>query len=133
MEDMIAKLQEVLSSDEGKQKLANIASMMTSQDGGLDLSAVSSMLGKSEPSPTQEDGGIDLNAMLKIGKMLSSVSNREDINTNLIRAIKPHLKGHRREKADEVIKIMKLMSLVPLLSEAGIFELGGGENRKLLK
>ena len=133
MEDMIAKLQEVLSSDEGKQKLANIASMISSQDGGVDLSALSSMLGKNTAAPSQDEGGFDIGAMLKIGNMLSKVSNREDINTNLIRAIKPHLKGRRQEKADEVIKIMKLMSLWPMLSEAGIFELGGGENRKLLK
>ncbi len=133
MEDMIAKLQEVLSSDEGKQKLANIASMISSQDGGFDLSAVSSILGKNVQPPTQEDSGIDVGAMLKIGQLLSKATSNEDKNTNLIRAIKPHLKEHRQQKADEVIKIMKLVSLVPMLNEAGIFELGGGENRKLLK
>ena len=133
MEDMIAKLQEVLSSDEGKQKLANIASMISSQDGGLDLSAVSSMLGKNVQPPSKEDSGIDVATMLKIGQVLSKATGIEDKNTNLIRAIKPHLKGSRQEKADEVIRIMKLVSLVPQLREAGIFELGGGEDRKLLK
>ena len=66
-----------MSSNEGKQKLEALTSMLSvqnSENEGISL-------------PSKSDEGIDLGAMLKIGQLLSKATNSEDINTNLIKAI----------------------------------------------
>lgn len=54
----------------------------------------------------------------EIGKLFSL----EDERTLLIKALKPMLSEDKQKKADEAIKILRLMQIVPLLRDSGLFK-----------
>ena len=107
---------------------------MVRESGGFDLSQLSGLLGggespkKEEQKPTAMDfGGLDMNMIMKLQQMMGKF-NSHDKNTDLIMALKPHLKPERQSKADDAIKIMRLRSpFLPLLTDSGLFGKLGGE------
>ncbi len=190
MEDLMEKLQSILSTKEGQAQLNNIASMLNmngngnsnsnttqeqtqsnqsnppSQTGGFDLSSIANMLSgmnnsgntnntnnstQSQPS-TNEGGGadlsglasmlsglgnssntnqtqanpdssipnIDINMIMKLQQVFSSM-NVNDKNSQLLKALKPHFSDTRQKKVDQAISMMRLMSMLPMLKESGIF------------
>lgn len=62
----------------------------------------------------------------QIGKIMSVMSklktNRDDERSRLLLALKPHLSPPRREKVDTAVKLLKLIDLLPLLKDSGIFD-----------
>ena len=103
-EDLLAKLFEQLLDSEEKSN-SNAKNSEIDSDGG------------------SEDifGGIDIEAVMKLGEMLSSM-NKPDKNTQLLLALKPHLRPENRSKVDSALKLMKIMSILPLLKESGVLE-----------
>lgn len=81
-----------------------------------------------EEAPCEEEksddifGGIDLEAILKLGEVFSAMQ-KNDKNTQLLLALKPHLRAENQEKVDGAMKMMKIMNILPLLKDSGI--LGG--------
>ncbi|MGI5896209.1 MAG: hypothetical protein ACOX6U_04555 [Oscillospiraceae bacterium] len=167
MDDLMAKLQDVLSSSEGQDNLKNLAGMLGGQDQKLDLGAIGSLLGQSASPPPKEEpkpagldlsglnlgalsallgqstqnqpkqeepqsggfdlGGLDIGALMKMGQVMQSMK-KDDKNTALVRAIKPHLKPERQHRADEALRLMQLVSMLPALKESGILgNLFGGD------
>lgn len=200
MEDLMAKLQSILSTQEGQAQLNNIASMLSSnggeqatstntttntqasQDsntggglgglgglGGFDMSMLAGLMGGGAtpvPTPppnnpitppnsanagdsgsfdfskiaqmlsgmgggaslpnaptTQEQSdmpNIDINMILKLQQVFSSM-NVNDKNAQLLKALKPHFSEKRSKKVDQAISMMRLMSMLPMLKESGIF------------
>ncbi len=51
---------------------------------------------------------------------LLSALNTHDEREDFITALKPLLSEERRKKADEAVKLIKLMSIIPILREKGI-------------
>lgn len=99
---------------------------------GPDLSALAGLLGNQQNSSSSENdssensegfGGLDMNMLMKIQKLLSSTP-KNDKNTALLRALKPHLRKERQKRADDAIRMMQLISMLPLLKDSGLF--GGG-------
>ena len=149
MDDLMAKLQEILSSSEGQENLRQLAGMLgqnNSQNGQLDLSAISSLLGQSGGNgegrrgdpPEKADGqrssgtesgglnldgldlgGIDIASLIRVQNILKNIKH-DDKNTALIRALRPHLKEERQHRVDEALKLMQLISVLPALRESGL-------------
>ena len=73
----------------------------------------------------QQDGlpdlGIDINMMLKLQQVMAAFHNEDD-NTRFLQALRPLMREDRRHKVDEVLRMMKLFSLLPLLKESGILD-----------
>lgn len=46
----------------------------------------------------------------------------EDDRTRLINALKPYLSEKRQEKAENAIKVLKLLEILPLLKDSGLFK-----------
>lgn len=166
MDDLMAKLQEILSTDEGQENLKQIAGMLGGQDnqpdlgaigsllnqnsgtpsaqnqqnssGGFDLSALSALLGQAgNPQQGQAPpenagggldlGGLDIGTLMKLQSVMGSMK-RDDKNTQLIRALRPHLKEERQHRVDEAIRLMQLISMLPALRESGLLgQLFGGD------
>lgn len=61
----------------------------------------------------------DLNRLSAILPILQAF-NSHDQRLDFINALKPLLSEERRKKADEAVKLVKLMSVLPLLRERGI-------------
>ena len=101
----MADLQELLSSisDEDMAKLKNVAE---------------SLMGGATPKQTEKKSVPSLPFDEKMmGKLMSVMGqmNKEDSRTRLILDLKPLLKDERKQKADEAIKFLQLMEVLPLL------------------
>lgn len=131
MDDLMETLKNFLNTEEGQQKLNDVASMLNKENGKNDLGMLSSLLGNSgtEKKETADSGGLDLGGldlnMLMKAKELMGNFRGEDKNTALIKALKPHLKPERQKKADEAIRLMKLVEMLPLIQKSGLF---GGDS-----
>ena len=67
-------------------------------------------------------GGIDIETLMRLQGILSHTKTDEK-NSELLLALRPHLQDKNKQKVDQAVKILKLLSLLPLLRESGI--LGG--------
>ena len=130
MDDIMNKIQDILGSEEGMQQLKSMAqSLGIDIDEQLgDLSGVgdskddgkaSGQEGK-KPPPDMNFSEIDVDMLLKMQKLLSSFG-KEDDNTRLLLALKPHFSDERKVKVDKAIKMLQLISLMPILKEGGLF------------
>ena len=99
-EDLLAKLlEELLSASEKK-------------DDGHEKET-------KEASDDNPFGGIDIEAILKLSELFSEM-NKDDKSSQLLSALKPHLRKENQTKVDSAMKLMKLMSLLPYLQESGL-------------
>ena len=72
-------------------------------------------------------GDIDLGAILPLisaigGSSETSPEGGGGDTAALIHALKPHLSDERKAKADQVVKILKLIDLMPAVKESGILD-----------
>ena len=68
--------------------------------------------------PKASDFPIDMNTVGKIMSVMGQM-NKEDYRTRLIGDLKPMLSTERQKKADEAVKFLQLMQILPLLK--GLF------------
>lgn len=66
-------------------------------------------------------GGINIDMFMKIGEIMSKMSE-QDKNTELLLALKPHLRDENQAKIDTAVKLFRLISLLPYLKDSGLFE-----------
>lgn len=104
--------------------------------GGLDLSALAAALGGGQPQQQAPAPSgfppIDMGVLLKLQQAFTMM-NSNNPNVDLLRALKPHLKGERSKKVDDAIRIMQLIQLLPLIKESGLLgslgNLFGGDSQ----
>ena len=66
-------------------------------------------------------GGVDPELMSKIMKILPLLQQGGDSErARLIQALKPLLSQSRRQKADEALRLLRLIEVIPLIGQAGI-------------
>lgn len=133
MDDLTSKIEHILGSEEGQAQLKELAAMFGGENGEMpDLSAIGDMFGSAQDGESNSGqsadndsilGDIDIGMLLKMKDMFSS-TKASDKNSQLLLALRPHLKDKNKEKVDGAIKIMKLISLLPLIKDSGLF---GGE------
>ena len=136
MDDLTSKVQEILGSEEGMKQIQDMAKALgltggdsvpapASSGGGLDLSGLLAGLGSGQPAqpPPSQDGGFSLNPadLIKIQQLMQQM-NTETPNPALLKSLRPLLKEERRHKVDEAIRIMHLLSLLPVLQQSGILK-----------
>lgn len=119
MEDLAEKLNGILSSPEGQEQLKNIASML----GGGNVPDLSGLFGANaaEEKPDAEEVAppIDMAALAGLQQMLQGMG-KNDKNTDLLLALKPHFGERRQERVDQAIKLLRLISILPALQQSGL-------------
>lgn len=65
--------------------------------------------------------GIDLDMIMKLGEIMSKLGEN-DKNTELLIALKPHLREENRAKIDTAVRLFRLVSLLPYLKDSGLFD-----------
>ena len=90
-------------SEEDMQNLKGMAKELFSADGGQAASVP------------------DLSGM-NIGSLTSLLKPGEDERTKLIASLKPMLSEERQHRADEAIRLLHIVSLLPALRKSGILE-----------
>lgn len=97
-------------SDEDMAKIKSVAeSLMSKPDEKQE---------KPKETPKTPDFPIDMNTVSKIMSVMGQM-NKEDYRTRLITDLKPMLNSERQKKADEAVKFLQLMQILPLLK--GLF------------
>ena len=125
MEDLSAKLTQLLNDPEGMKQLQSMAQGLMGE-GGFDLS---SLMPQEQPKQTIPDisglmGGVSPDQINMMMKLMSAFnSTKEDDRTRLLMALRPHLTDKRKQRVDQAVKLLKLASVLPLINESGIFRL----------
>ena len=47
--------------------------------------------------------------------------NKDDENTALLKALRPYLHGDREKRLDDAIQSLRIMKVLPLIQEKGLF------------
>lgn len=129
MDDLMSKIQSVLSDEESMNQIKQLAQMLSGQQGDEgnnsggfsqsasqpDLSALFSGMGKK----SQPD--FDPAMLLQLGELFKSVS-ANDKDAGLLLALKPHLKPERQERIDKAVKILRLLALFTAAKESGLLK-----------
>ena len=119
MDDISEKLAEILNDPDSLNRVREMAENILGNDNKKENSA-----------PPKNDinslfGGVDIDPE-GIGRIMSVMSrlknSKDDSRSNLLLALKPHLSAPRREKVDTAIKLLKIIDLLPLLKDSGLFE-----------
>ncbi len=131
MDDIVAQLSSFIESKDGMDTIKNLASSLMSSDGDISSTLSSLISGGAESvlSPPKNEETVDLmpfspDQLVSIMHIMSAFNNSgDDSRTRLLLALKPNLSEKRRERVDRAIKLMKLMAVIPALSESGLFKL----------
>jgi len=115
---------------------SSILSSLTQEDIGRLSDMAQQLFGSSVPEQTEKPpvapftgqqtddlplGGIDPELMGKLMKILPLLQQGGDSErARLIQALKPLLSQSRRRKADEALRLIRLIEALPMLRQAGI-------------
>jgi hypothetical protein len=100
--------------------IQDILSSISDEDMAKIRSVAQSIMGENKIQPQEEKTSI-LNSMPFDENTLGSIMNimgkinKEDSRTRLIADLKPLLSEERRKKADDAIRFLQLMEVLPLL------------------
>lgn len=121
MEDLLGKMQELLSDPESMQQISELAQMLRNETD--DISPSSSPSSGSEDTCGSSDSGFPFDPMLllKLGELWQN-SQKQDENTALLLALRPHLRSERREKVDRAVKLLQIMTIWNTLKESGMLQ-----------
>lgn len=115
MDDMSAKIQEILSDKESMKQLSELAQMFSSSS---EESNENDTHEPQEASPENFMPDFDISMLFKIQDIMGKTKN--DKTSEFLVALKPLLKEERREKLDRAIKILRLLSVWEILKESGL-------------
>ncbi len=114
MEDMTAKIQELLSDEESMKQINELAQMFTS----------SSENNSAEDSGADSSGDslsalpIDMEKLMMIQNLTKGADGGK--GAALLLALKPFLKEERRERVDKAVRILKLLAVGEMMKESGL-------------
>ncbi len=142
MDNLAAQISELLESPDGMDKIREMASMLMTPEAekptppaapadsppGIDMDklreAASALLGQqgaantgSTPQSPSMPSPADMQIMMKLMQALRS--DATDERSRLLMALRPYLTEKRQARVDNAVKILRLVSLIPLLSESG--------------
>lgn len=118
MDDLSEKLAELLNDPESLDRVKAMAESLMGGEKTQQQQASSPDL-----NSVFGDSGFDPAQITKIMSIMSRLKNsNNDSRSNLLLALKPLLSPPRREKVDTAIKLLKLIDMLPMLRESGIFD-----------
>ncbi|MBQ8687133.1 MAG: hypothetical protein IJ512_01135 [Ruminococcus sp.] len=121
MDDLLGKMQSVLSDPESMQQLQELAKMLgTGDETGTDAAASTAESPDRCGKDAQDEGGLDIGMLMQLSSLMGSTG--QDENSALLLALKPHLKEERQKKVDRALKLMKLMTVWKTLKETGLLK-----------
>jgi hypothetical protein len=133
MDDIVSQLSSFIESKEGMDTVKELASSLMSGD-----SDISSMLGSmmsggaakslledvQKPPQTTPDLPLSPDQLATVMRIFSALnSSVDDSRMRLLQALKPNLSEKRRERVDRAIKLMKLISIMPMITDSGLLKL----------
>ena len=113
MEDLSAMLSQLLDDPQGMEKIKSLAGSLLEGQGPLAAAS---------PPAAGDCGTISPGEIQTIMKLMSAMKNdQDDDRTRLLLSLKPHLSQERQQRVDQAVKLLKLITLLPLIRESGLF------------
>ncbi len=112
MDDISEKLAGILNDPESMERVRRMAEGLL---GSENAEEKTNALALGEGMPTADE----MQKIMHIVTMLKSKGN--DSRTKLLLALKDNLSPPKKEKVDTAVKILRLIDILPLLKESGIF------------
>ena len=86
-----------------------------------------SLFGGNTPPPAQNEPtseGLDISpnqiaGMMKMANLLKN--STADHRSGVLMALRPYLSEHRQKRVDDAIKLLRLVSILPAIKDAGLF------------
>ncbi len=100
--------------------ISEILSSLSEDDIKQLQNTASAIFGSSQKTENTEQNKSESASIFSDISKLGTVFSEKDERTAFVEAMKPLLSEERQQKADEVIKILRLIRLVPLLRDSGI-------------
>ena len=108
--------------------ITDILSNLSAQDIDNLREAAAALFSQGKPDDHQHKSadngagpmGIDPQMISKISGIMQAM-NRDDSRCELIRALKPHLRPERQHRADEAIRLLRIIAALPVLREQNLF------------
>ena len=97
--------------------IENLLSSISDEDMAKIKDLAKNLTNNEEKKPQEKEKSnfpIDLSTMSKIMTAMNSMG-KDDYRTRLINDLKPMLSDERQRKADEAVKFLQLMEVLPLL------------------
>lgn len=116
MDNLMGKIQEVLSDEESMNQLNELAKMFSSSENQESRETVENQ--ESDNIETDGIGDFDFSKLFMLQDMMSRASG--DKTTELLLALKPLLKAERQERVDKAVKILKLLTVWTILKDSGM-------------
>lgn len=124
MDDLTARISEMLADPSTVERLQGLASQIIGNDGSADLSKLGNMLGMQQPSPPSDTGGISPEQMGKMMKVIGALnSSKPDSRAVLLTALRPYLSAERQQRLDTAVKLLKIAAVLPAITESGLLNL----------
>lgn len=124
----MGKIGELLSDEESVKQLSELARMfMTDNASGQENSLNSEEDNNSEAIQSDFDGdngllgGFDFNSLIKLQEIMGAVTQK-DKNSELLLALKPHLRQEKQEKVDKAIKLLRLLAIWNIVKDSGMLK-----------
>lgn len=112
MDDLMSRLNELLSDEESVRQLSELAQMMNSE----------TTEGSENKQSDEENGDQpDLSSIIKLTGIISAAS-QQDKNTDLLLALKPHLGEEKQKRVDKAIKLLKLLAIWNIAKDSGLLQ-----------
>ena len=111
MDDMMGKISELLSDEESVRQLSELAQMLVSEKDDK----------KEDVRKADSDEQPDLSSVLKLTSMIGEAT-KQDKNTDLLLALKPHLGEEKQKRVDKALKLLKLLAIWNIAKESGLLQ-----------
>lgn len=123
MDELTEKLMGLLASKENVERIKNLSGLLLEgkeeQEG--QPKEPKSPAESEETSKANDTASLEvLQTIMELMPLLASV-NKEDYNTRLLQALRPHLSEHRQAKLDKSIKMLQMLKFLPVLKSQGLF------------
>lgn len=104
------KLSKILSDEESVKQLTELAQILMNENNNQDNNCNSNNENNNIP---------DISKIMHLTELMGNLS-QNDKNTDLLIALKPHLKEERQLKVDKAVKMLRLMTVWNVAKESGL-------------
>lgn len=131
MEDLTDKLNSLLGDPEIMDKIQNLSGLFGSSENSNSTQTETENETEKSQKDKSDDFGFSpdmIGTLFKIMPLISSLG-KDDKYTKFLKSLKPLLSEERQKKLGNSAKILKLMQIIPLIKDQGLF---WGEKWKIL-
>lgn len=117
MDDIIGKINDVLSDEESRKQLSELLQMFMSGEVNDAESGEECETANEEQTSDMPD----FSSILKLTGIMSAYS-QNDKNSELLLALKPHLSEEKQKRVEKAVKILKLIAVWNVAKESGAID-----------